>query len=221
MDKKLINLLLLIDFKKAFDLVNPKLLFVKLLNYGFQNSAVKLMTNYFDKRLQAVKINNVNSAPLLINLGVPQGSILGPLLFLVYINDLPAYLNGISSKLFADDTTLDFADHNIESVINCFKKGLSPLLDCCSFNYLYINWDKTNVLFITSRRLILPEFVQVENIKIQVVEKFKLLGVTIDSRLTFLDHVSNLTKSINTKLFAIKRIFYLSFNVKIQFFKTF
>ena len=137
MDKKLINLLLFIDFKKAFDLVNPNLLFTKLLNYGLQNSAIKLMSNYFDKRMQAVKIGLVRSEPVMINLGVPQGSILGPLLFLVYINDLPFYLNEISTKLFADDTTLHFSHYDVETIVSLCRKGISLMLDWCRFNYHY------------------------------------------------------------------------------------
>ena len=142
------------------------------VNNGFQNSAMKLLTNYFEKRSQAVKINNMKSSSVLINLGIPQGSVLGPLLFLVYINDLPAYLKGVSAKLFADDTTLQFADHDIDSETTSCKKCIRILFDWCRFNYLYINWDKTNILFVTSRRIVKPDFIQVNDIKIQVVDKF-------------------------------------------------
>lgn len=221
MDKKLINILLFIDFKKAFDLVKPKLLFVKLLNYGLTNEAIKLLINYFERRMQSVKISRHNSEPTTINLGVPQGSVLGPLLFIIYINDLPFFLDSILTKLFADDTTLHFSDNDVDSVVSRCKTGIFAIMEWCKYNYLYINWSKTNVMFITNKRIDLPKHIVFGDIKIEVVCKFKLLGITLDSKLNFLDHVSNLSKSINSKLYAIRRIFYLSFNVKIQFFKTF
>ena len=180
-----------------------------------------MLINYFDKRMQAVKIKKYKSEAILIDLGVPQGSVLGPLLFLIYINDLPFFLDSILTKLFADDTTLHFADFDFDSVVNKCKIGISVILEWCKFNYLYINWSKTNVMFNTNKRLDFPKYIEFGNIKVQVVVKFKLLGVTIDSKLNFLDHVSYLCNSINTKLYAIRRIFYLSFSVKLQFFKTF
>jgi hypothetical protein len=116
-DAKLINLLLFVDFKKAFDLINPELLLVKLLNYGLTNEAIAFLKNYLDKRQQCVKINGITSSPLNISLGVPQGSVLGPFLFLIYINDLPFFLKSITSKLFADD----IVGSSIEEVIASFR----------------------------------------------------------------------------------------------------
>jgi hypothetical protein len=221
LDKKKINLLLFIDFKKAFDLVNPDLLLIKLLNYGLANDAILLIRNYFDKRLQAVKISNSVSIPANINLGVPQGSVLGPLFFIIYINDLPFFMSSILTKLFADDTTLLFEGEHLDDLLMRCKSGVRLLLEWCELNYLYVNWTKTYAMFITNKRLVLPKALSVEAFNIEIVEKFKLLGVTIDTKLNFVDHVANVAKAINIKLFAIKRLFYLSFEVKLQFFKTF
>lgn len=220
-DKNQINLLLFIDFKKAFDLVSPELLLVKLMNYGFSNDAVHLMNDYFDFRAQSVRVSNVNSLPLDIKLGVPQGSVLGPLLFLIYINDLPQYLNDIRTKLFADDTTLIFANEQIESSISACKNGLRLLIEWCDHNYLYVNWSKTFAMIVSNKRLDIPSYIECNGFKIEVVSKFKLLGVVLDQKLSFLDHVCAVGKAINSKLFAIKKLFYLSLIVKIQFFKTF
>ena len=221
LDKKLINLLLFIDFKKAFDMVDPNLLIMKLLNYGFSNEAIELLKSYFNDRQQLIKLDNNYSNLSKILLGVPQGSVLGPLLFIIFINDLPYYLSQIETTLFADDTTLFFCEDNYEGVISQYKNGLKKLNEWCKHNRLYINWSKTYIMIITNKRINIPSYVEFDLVKVEIVDKFKLLGVLIDNKLHFNDYVNQQCISINKKLFAIRRLFYLSFEVKMQFFKTF
>ena len=223
-EKKLLIILLFIDFKKVFDTVDPNLLFIKLRSYNFGCESINLIENYFSHRKQAVKFGTINSELSDICLGVPQGSILGPLLFSIFINDLP-YLLDMSVKLFADDTSLyQISDDSLftvsDQIIN-FKKNLNPILKWCMFNKMDINWSKTHIMFITSKRVIIPEEIEIDGKMVQVVKTFKLLGIEIDSKLNFRKHISNTCKSINTKLFSYKKLFYLSTQVKIQFFKTF
>jgi ABC-type multidrug transport system permease subunit len=106
--KRLIALLLFIDFRKAFDFVDAKKLLVKLFHYGFDNLSLLLVADYFANRSQTVKFKGRNTTFHPINLGVPQGSVLGPLFFLIFINDLAFILekSNLQSKLFADDTSL-------------------------------------------------------------------------------------------------------------------
>ena len=110
-------LALFIDFKKAFDLLNRKLLFLKLFHYGFDNSSLSLFTNYFDFRTQSTKINRSISSACKIDLGVPQGSVLGPIMFLLYINDL-VFDNNLNPCLFADDTTISEAGSDFKSLLS-------------------------------------------------------------------------------------------------------
>lgn len=220
------TVILFIDFCKAFDSVMPSILLHKLKLYGFSNSAIQLITSYFQNRKQIVKFNSVLSDINEINVGVPQGSILGPLFFLIFINDMPLFLD-LFIKLFADDTTLykNFIYSSSNIIINKFLLDLIPFLDWCKFNYLNVNWEKTHFMFITNSNVSFPSSINLlynsTSFNISVVTHFKLLGITLDNKLNFVKHVTNTIKLINCKLFSIKKLFYLSTKVKIQFFKTF
>ena len=134
---------------------------------------------------------------------------------------MPYYLSNTVCKLFADDTTLVFAGSDCVDAVNELKKTVMPLLEWCENNYMYVNWSKTYAMFVTTKRTTRPDTIRIDSGTIEIVDTFKLLGVTIDSRLNFLNHVHTISKSIFSKLYAIKRLFFLSFNVKMLFFKTF
>ena len=219
-NKKLINILLFIDFRKAFDLVDSRMLLRKLFHYGFEKSALDLVANYFKDRYQAVKFEKKITPLMSLELGVPQGSVLGPLFFLIFINDL-AYIIQSYCKMFADDTTLYDAGENLNALISKFKNNLESLINWCQFNKLDLNWSKTFFMFITNKKVKLPNEIEVGKNMVQVVKSFKLLGVTIDNKLNFSEHCTNVKKLINRKIYSIKRLFYLATTVKIQFFKTF
>jgi len=145
---------------------------------------------------------------------------LGPLFFLIFINDLP-FIMELLSKLFADDTTFYDANIDIQVLISSFRRKLEPLLEWCKFNRVDINFKKTYFVVITRKHIIMPETIKFNNVDIEVVSSFKLLGVTIDNKLTFSKYISMTCGRINGVLHSIKRLFFLPLATKVQFFKTF
>ena len=144
----------MIDFRKAFDLVDHQLLLKKLRIYKFSDMSLSWFKSYLDNRTQQVVINNSSSNSGEVMCGVPQGSILGPLLFLLFINDLPLSLTNcpVSVDLYADDTTLySFALDKISLERN-IQKALDSVHTWCLENGMLINIDKTKLMLIASRQ---------------------------------------------------------------------
>lgn len=142
----------------------------------------------------------------------------------MFINDLPFCLEGLKCKLFADDTTIYHIGDELIELINYFNTFLKLFFQWCEFNRLDINWSKTFCMIVTNKRI--KELKEIKEIKIgetniELVDKFKLLGVYIDSKLRFEFNVSQMRVQINRKLYSIRKLFYLPFKIKIQFFKTF
>ena len=172
------------------------------------------------KRSQKVKVDGCFSELLSI-LGFPQGSLLGSLFFIIFINDFPFLMEKLYRMLYADDTTLLMQGNDLNVLIDEFKKQLKPFTDWCSFNRLDVNWDKTFFMFVTTKRIKTPEAIVIDGKQVKVADQFKLLGVTIDKKLNFLSFAYFLKNNVIKKLDSIKRLFYLSFNVKLQFFEAF
>lgn len=150
LDNSLSTMLMFIDFKKAFDTVDSDLLLDKLFHYGFDNTSLKLLRSYFTCRTQRVRLNDSVSNHTPLTLGVPQGSVLGPLFFLIFINDLPYHWECFSVKLFADDTTLYKSHKDFETLLNSFKFDIHTLFEWCELNRIDINFAKTYVMIITN-----------------------------------------------------------------------
>ena len=172
-----------IDFKKAFDTGNHDILLMKLDHYGVRGTANESFRSYLSNRKQYVFFNGHASEQRSISCGVPQGSVLGPLLFLIYINDLPNFSDVLKSFLFADDTNIYYeADnlHDLEFIVNKELKGLHQWL---SVNRLAHNISKTNFVIFHPYNLPLSESINLKINKKAITEKthIKYLGVLIDS----------------------------------------
>ena len=152
MDQGQINGVIFLDLKKAFDTIDHQILLSKLQAYGIRDHTLKLFQSYLDQRKKICMLNNCKSGIETIRCGVPQGSNLGPLLFLIYINDLPNCLETTHSNLFADDTILSCQGHLSTDIEYKLNKDLINAQKWLSANKLTLNNEKTKYMIIGSRQ---------------------------------------------------------------------
>ena len=190
---------LFLDLSKAFDTVNHEILLYKLDHYGIRGPALKLIKNYLTNRKQFVKIGKNKSELRLISCGVPQGSVLGPLLFILYINDLHKACSTGNIRIFADDTNVFFKCKDINEITRIGSLLMTQLHQWFKSNKLTLNAEKSNFVVFRSKRKNLtniPDQLQFENQKIDRKNSVKYLGVTLDEHLTWNEHILDLCNKL-------------------------
>jgi hypothetical protein len=207
-DKKKLMIGIFVDLSKAFDTLNHEILLSKLAHYGIRGVSNEWFRSYLSNRNQFVVFNNVLSAKSKITTGVPQGSILGPLLFLLYINDICNSSQILHFILYADDTNIFYSSENINELCTTINNELRCVMQWFITNRLSVNIKKTNfVIFGTQAKIkyISKCKIFMENIEIVQTNTAKFLGVLIDSNLSWKCHIDYITKKVAKSVGIIKK----------------
>ena len=184
------------DLSKAFDSIPHDHLVGKMYAYGFSINAVTFFYSYLKRRTQNVKINNTHSVFQVLLSGVPQGSILGPLLFNIFINDLYLWITKTDLLNFADDNTITAAERTIENLLSTLETESQAAIE----------WFKLNAMIVNPKKLKDSHPLNINDLTINSENSVKLLGIEINNRLSFEKHISTLCNKASNQLNAIGRI---------------
>jgi hypothetical protein len=223
-DNRKISVLTLLDFSKAFDLVNHNLLLEKLYNqFHFSNSAVKLVQSYISERSQIVFANGKYSQEAFTLTGVPQGSVLGPILFSLFINDVSQFINKCSYHLYADDLQIYNSSKKteFENCVSEINEDLDNIKNWALNNGLRLNVAKTQSIIISGIRMVDENFspppILLDGQIIPYSDKVINLGVVLEKHLGWNSHVMSITRKTYGTL---RRLWnasdYLSTNIKLK-----
>ena len=209
-DRGLVSGVLFLDLKKAFDTVDHRLLLTKLEYIGVRGHALEWFKSYLLNRFQIVYTNGVLSEKAILKCGVPQGSILGPLLFLIYINDLTTIADYATVRMYADDTNMTFTACSIPELQHDMNMDLQFLQNWLIANRLTLNVLKTEFMLIGSRQRIATLTqeldLSINGISLKRVNSSKCLGVEIDEFLTWDAHIASISRKVSSGIGVLKKI---------------
>jgi len=185
--------------------------------------SLALLSNYLHNRQQFTTFGSHSSGYLHVSCGVPQGSILGPLLFLIYVNDIPNSSRLLSFVLFADDTNIFISHSHLETLIHTFNTEMNNVCNWFKSNKLSLNVGKTNFIHFTAKKKNNSSNVNIniDNTPIHPVNSTKFLGVIIDNKLSWKDHINKITVQVSRNIGVLKRLRYaLPSNILFSLYNT-
>lgn len=202
-NKNKYSIAVFLDLCKAFDCVNHEILLEKLYQIGIRGNYFKWISSYLTNRKQVVKLNGVHSKVCTVKCGVPQGSVIGPLLFLIYINDIGDLSLHSKLSLFADDTVIYCQGENVQSIVQYLQEDLNTMYKWCIYNKLTINANKTKCMVFGNsfkKPLIDDPKLYIDNSELQFVNNYEYLGVVIDPGLNFKQFIAKVFGKVGYKL---------------------
>jgi hypothetical protein len=202
------TMLCFLDIKKCFDTIDHTILLYKLEQYGITGTELEWFRSYLHNRSQVVILNNTISKKKFMNIGVPQGTILGPILFLLYVNDLSNVVRNASINIYADDVAIYSSHSDLNILQNSMQNILNDVFDWYKDNKLILSIDKCSTMIIDNKRqnsrndlgLSLNDRV------ISQVQSMKYLGLSVDTLFTWKDHISNVIQKVNGNNYRLRKL---------------
>ena len=198
------------DLSKAFDVMDHSILKIKLEHYGFRGNFLDFLMSFLTQRKYYVHVNGHSSDIKTVNIGVPQGSTLGPLLFLIFINDMKNCSILLKFIQFADDTTILFSSNDIDILNEILEREANKVISWFNANKLIINVSKTSCMLFSNKRCVPQLNITLNNTVLEVQTETTFLGVVIDNKLSWKAHISFISSKIS-KSIAILRLLRYSF----------
>ena len=196
------------DLSKAFDVMDHSILKTKLEHYGFRGKFLDFLMSFLKEREYFVCANGFKSGIKTVNIGVPQGSTLGPLLFLIYVNDMKNSSKILKFIQFADDTTISYRHKKIADLNKILEVEATKVIKWLLANKLIINVSKTHGMLFTNKRGDLKLTICIQGINIEEKRVTKFLGIEIDNKLTWKDHIQYIASKVSKSVSILRRVRY-------------
>jgi hypothetical protein len=197
-----------LDIRKCFDTIDHNILIYKLNKYGIQGTALSWFKSYLTNRSQVVTINNTVSSTKPINIGVPQGTILGPILFLIFVNDISNHVLNSSINIYADDVVLYYSHNDITLLRDSLQNSLNSVHNWYVRNKLSLSVEKCTSMLInySKKKTVEPFRLMLDGSVIDDLDNTKYLGLTISKNLQWQEHISQIAKKVNVNNYRLRRL---------------
>jgi hypothetical protein len=212
-----------LDIRKCFDTINHDLLLTKLSKYGILNKEFNWFKSYLSDRTQVVINNNIISSECTLNIGVPQGTILGPILFLLFVNDLSNVIQNANINIFADDVVVYCSDANVNNLQINMQSQMNNVFNWYQRNRLALSLEKCSVMVINNKlKVQIKDFViKLGDTVLEQVDSMKYLGVTIENSLKWNIHINSITKKVRINNARIRRLYkIMPEHLRLQLYKS-
>ena len=201
-----------LDLRKAFDLIDHEILVEKLSLYLKSSKSVNMLSSYLENRQQRVYVHGDFSTSGLLKSGVPQGSVLGPLLFCIFINDLHLDITSseVTCEMFADDSTLHTAGKDVKEIETRLQKSLTEISAWCKSNSMLIHPQKTKSMLVSTRQKLQNTTdslsLQLNSTPVEQVHEHRVLGIIIDDQFKWEAHTDNVCKKLSQNIFLLSKL---------------